>query len=100
AAAVDIARGLESNEAARLSQADRQLLHRAVLDACDTLDGVKDGLIENPVRCRFDPRVLLCKESGAAGCLTEKQVATAALIYAGGVNPESGRAIAGLAPGS
>ena len=32
-AAVDIAKGLASNEAARLSQADRQLLHRAVLEA-------------------------------------------------------------------
>ena len=37
------------------------LIHRAVLEACDALDGVKDGLIEDPRRCKFDPKILLCK---------------------------------------
>ena len=36
-------------------------IHQAVLAACDALDGVKDGLIENPTRCQFDPGVLACK---------------------------------------
>jgi feruloyl esterase len=30
--------------------------------ACDRLDGVADGLIENPRACTFDPSVLVCKE--------------------------------------
>jgi hypothetical protein len=45
AQAVRVEKTLEKNEAARLLQPERELLHRAVLDACDTLDGVKDGLI-------------------------------------------------------
>jgi len=31
------------------------VIHRAVLDKCDALDGVKDGFIEDPTRCHFDP---------------------------------------------
>ena len=33
-------------------------VHAAALNACDTLDGVKDGVIENPRVCKFDPKVL------------------------------------------
>src|SRR5713101_373547 len=51
AQAVRVARALEQSDAARLSPAQTRLVHRAVLDACDALDGVKDGVIENPVRC-------------------------------------------------
>jgi feruloyl esterase len=36
-------------------------LHEAALAACDALDGVKDGVIEGPTRCHFDPKLLLCK---------------------------------------
>ena len=44
-----------------------QLLHRAVVDACDALDGVKDGLIDDPTRCTFDPASLQCRGAGDAG---------------------------------
>jgi feruloyl esterase len=100
AQAVRVAQTLEKNDAARLSAADRQLLHRAVVDACDALDGVKDGLIENPTRCKFDPGVLLCKTPGQGACLTKEQVDTARLMYSTIRNPETKREIAGLAPGS
>jgi feruloyl esterase len=35
-------------------------IQKAALNACDALDGVKDGIINNPAQCRFDPAVLLC----------------------------------------
>jgi feruloyl esterase len=100
AQAVRIAKHLEQNESARLGQAQRQLLHDAVLASCDLLDGVKDGVLENPKRCTFDPGVLECKGSDQTSCLTPPQVETARMIYSAAVNPQTKRAISGLERGS
>ena len=53
------------------------MIHQAVLDACDKIDGLKDGLIDDPTLCHFDPEVLECKEGDAPSCLTARQVQTA-----------------------
>ena len=45
---------------APLTQAKVETLHKAILDQCDALDGVKDGLIGDPHKCKFDPASLLC----------------------------------------
>ena len=100
AQAVRLAQRLEDNQAARLLQPQRQLLHRAVVEACDALDGVKDGLLENPARCKFNPATLLCKSAGDSDCLSAPQVETAQLIYSAVKNHHTGREIAGLLPGS
>jgi feruloyl esterase len=100
AGAVRVAKTLETNEAARLTEAQRKLLHGAVIEACDTLDGVKDGLIENPKRCSFNPAVLQCKGADGSSCLTAPQVETARMMYSAAVNPKTKREITGLAPGS
>jgi feruloyl esterase len=77
------------------------VLHDAVLGACDTLDGVKDGVLEEPTRCRFDPQVLRCKGNDRRDCLTAAQVEAARKIYAGPRNPRTGEQIfPGLEPGS
>src|SRR5947208_4555408 len=47
-----------------------QLIHRAALEACDALDGVKDGLLEDPTRCNFDAKTLLCAGEDTSACLT------------------------------
>lgn len=87
---------------ARYIEADGfALIHKAALDACDALDGLRDGLIEDPLRCRFDPAVLLCRDGGRPGCLTQPQVEAAREIYAGPKNPRTGQQIfPGLEPGS
>jgi len=60
------------------------LIHEAVLAACDGLDGAKDGVLENPLACTFDPGVLACKAGAApASCLTPPQVESVRRIYAG-----------------
>jgi tannase/feruloyl esterase len=100
AAAVRVNQALENNDAARLLQPQRELLHRAVVAACDANDGVKDGVIENPARCAFDPAVVQCKAGESADCLSPPQVETARLIYASPQNPATKRVIAGLQPGS
>ena len=100
AQAVPVMKALDSNQAARLAPAQTQLLHRAILNACDALDGVRDGLIADPSRCGFDPVVLQCKNDGESACLTPAQDETARLIYSPVVNPRTKREIAGLARGS
>jgi len=82
------------NEAAYIPPAKYALIHKAVLDRCDALDGVKDGVIEDPARCKFEPKVLECKGPDEPSCLTAPQVETARAIYAGPGN------FPGLEPGS
>ncbi len=84
-----------------IPQSKYPLVHDAVLKACDRLDGVQDGVIENPVRCRFDPKVLQCEDADGPSCLTAAQVETARALYAPVRNPNSGAVIyPGLQPGS
>jgi feruloyl esterase len=51
-----------------------QFVHEAVVNACDAIDGLKDGLIDDPRRCTFDPLVLACKGEDDTTCLTAPQV--------------------------
>lgn len=86
---------------AYLSQQKLQLIHQAVLAQCDATDGVKDGLLENPLACDFHPEELLCEGKGKASCLTRQEVATAQAIYRGPRNPRTGAVIyPGFVPGS
>jgi len=76
-------------------------IHRAVLDACDALDGVKDDAIEDPTQCHFDPKVMQCTAGDAPTCLTPAQVETVKRIYAPAKDPKTGAEIfPGLEPGS
>jgi feruloyl esterase len=77
------------------------LLHEAVVRACDELDGSKDGLLENPTRCTFDPQILECKSGEGPTCLTRAQVEAAHKMYSGAVNSQTNQQIfPGLALGS
>ena len=77
------------------------MLHKAAIDKCDAVDGLKDGLITDPRSCKFDPAVLACKGADGPSCLTAPQVAAAQRIYAPVVDPKTGKEIfAGLEPGS
>jgi feruloyl esterase len=100
AQALRIARLLEADASARLDTTARQLLHDRVLAECDGLDGVNDGLLEDPRTCTMDPAVLQCRADQAAACLTPLQVATAREIYASPVNRRTGRPVPGLERGS
>jgi feruloyl esterase len=71
------------------------------LKACDALDGLTDGLISEPMRCRFDPKVTECKASDGANCVTAAQVDAARKVYADVMNPKTGEVLfPGPEPGS
>jgi feruloyl esterase len=81
------------NPASGISQHQLEAINRAVLAACDGQDGVTDGLISNPTRCRFDPKTLRCQGAATETCLTDAQVEAARQIYGGVKNPRTGREI-------
>lgn len=77
------------------------VLHQAVLNACDALDGIKDGVVGDVAHCKFDPGVTECKAADGPDCLTPPQVEAARKIYAGPKNPRTGAEIySPLYPGS
>jgi feruloyl esterase len=79
-----------------------QMIHEAVLNACDALDGVKDGVLENPMQCNFDYAKLLCKAGDAADCLTKGQVESAKAMTSPLKDPKTGKVLfdGHLMPGS
>jgi len=54
---------------------------------------LKDGIIDDPRRCHFDPSKLACKGGDEAGCLTAPQVDAARKMYEGLKNPRTGEQI-------
>jgi Tannase and feruloyl esterase len=68
------------------------VLHQAAVEACDGLDGLRDGLIQNPLACHFNPRTLLCsgKSSDMAKCLTAAEVEVVRKLYDGPRDPVTG----------
>jgi feruloyl esterase len=88
------------SDEARLTAEDFSLLNDASLAACDTLDGVADGVIENPLQCDFDPGVLACGAGDSGACLNPAQVETARLIYTGPTASDGSPIYAGLTRGS
>jgi hypothetical protein len=71
----------------------------AVNDACDKLDGVADGIINDPRQCHFDPNVLLCKGADADSCLTAPQITALKKIYEGSHDSHGKLIFPGFLPG-
>lgn len=101
AARLTLARAVHRSAASYIPPAKYPVIHRAVLNQCDRLDGVADGAIEDPRRCRFEPSVLQCTSEDRADCLTREQVATAEAIYKDVKHPMSGALLSSaLVPGA
>ncbi len=82
----------------QLGRAKATMLHQAVMDACDALDGAKDNELENPMACKFDPGTLLCKGEDNDKCLTAAQLEFVQMLYKG---PVTGKTqFPGAAPGT
>lgn len=82
-----------------MGTAQWDLIAKAAIEDCDKIDGVADGVIDNPMQCRSNLERLRCKDGASANCLTDEQLAAARTIY-GPLHDENGRRIdGGLLPG-
>ncbi len=94
-------RAANRTAASTIPAAKYRLIHDAVLAACDAADGVKDGVVENPLACRFDPQVLQCRAGQSEqSCLTAAQVSSVKSLYAPVMNQRNEVVLPGLVPGS
>ena len=84
-----VAQAMHKEEASYIPPAKYPAIHRAVLAACDRLDGVEDGVLESPRACSFDPQVLECRGADSAECLTAPQVRAARAVYGPSINPRT-----------
>ncbi len=71
----------------------------AVNSACDAQDGVKDGVLNDPRQCHFDPAVLTCKSGDNDQCLTPPQVTALKKLYQG-AHDSHGQIFPGFLPGA
>jgi hypothetical protein len=77
-----------------------ETLGKAVIAACDKLDGVADGILNDPRQCRFDPASIQCKGDNNNDCLTSPQITALNAIYTG-IRDVNGRTIfPGYLPGA
>ena len=71
---------------APVTNAKLSLVADRVMAKCDAIDGLKDGLIDDPRKCVFDPArdVPACREgTDGADCLTPAQASAIAKVYSG-----------------
>ncbi|KAJ5626540.1 hypothetical protein N7528_003967 [Penicillium herquei] len=92
--------GLHTAGTGYMSQDALNFITDSVLSACDAIDGVVDGLIENPLLCDYDITQLECTTgqsstltNGTVVCLTSAQIQAAEAVYAGPKNVLTGDAV-------
>lgn len=74
-----------------LPQEKLGMITRAAVKACDGLDGVTDGVINDPGQCGFDVGTLQCRAADGPDCLTAEQVQAVRLMYQGPVDARTGK---------
>jgi feruloyl esterase len=75
------------------------VIWNAVTAECDGIDGLVDGLIDDPRRCHFDVNRLLCSAGDAPDCLTAPEIGTLEKIYTGAFNSAGQQLFPGFAFG-
>ncbi|MCB2108013.1 MAG: tannase/feruloyl esterase family alpha/beta hydrolase, partial [Rhodobacteraceae bacterium] len=78
---------LDKNGSAIMPSSKVPMLAKAVMDKCDGIDGLKDGLIDDPRRCDFDPASLACKRGqNREQCLTDAEIGVVRKLYSGALD--------------
>ena len=83
-----------------IPEAKLPAIRAAVMATCDSMDGVKDGVIDDPRQCTFDPKTLACSGAETDQCLTAPQVDTLQHLYAGLKSSSGKQLMPGYAKGS
>jgi feruloyl esterase len=77
------------------------MIGKAVNTACDAIDGIADGVLDDPRKCTFDPEQLVCKAGqDPVSCLTPKQAKAVKDIWTGPRNSRGEQIYPGYMPGA
>jgi hypothetical protein len=101
ATAVSDTQALTVDPASFIPPAKIPTIAAAVLKACDELDGVRDGILNDPRQCHFDPATIRCKAGEDTDkCLTAPQAVALKKIYAGLRDARGHELFPGFLPGA
>ncbi len=65
------------------------MIHAAVLAACDGIDGVVDGLIDDPRQCHFQPATLKCAAGqDPSACLSDAEAGVVQRLHDGATDAQ------------
>ncbi len=70
-------------EQAVLGPKAQELVETSYLAACDGLDGLEDGILNDPRQCKFDLSSLQCDAEKSEDCLSAEEVAAFKVVYEG-----------------
>jgi feruloyl esterase len=76
-------KALLADPASYIPAAKLPAIQAAVRKACDERDGVRDGILDDPSRCTFDPAPLVCTGAESDSCLTQPQLAALRKVQGG-----------------
>ena len=83
-----------------ISVNDLKVVDNATREACDLLDGINDGVIDDPRQCNFNPEVLLCRNGDTRNYLSSSDIDTFKQMYKGVVDPDGTIVSPGVLPGA
>ncbi len=81
------------------ADAKMKVVNGAIMAKCDELDGVKDGVLERPNQCAFDPAETQCKAGETSACLTKDEADALRTLYKGHRLADGTEVFAGFAVG-
>jgi hypothetical protein len=99
-AALDLSKATTASEEDFIPPEMLPIITAAALKGCDAKDGIKDGILEDPRNCHFDPDLLHCNGTESNACLSAVQIQTVKKIYAGGSEAAARQVFPGLMPSS
>ncbi|NGY03304.1 tannase/feruloyl esterase family alpha/beta hydrolase [Solimonas terrae] len=99
ASSIWIQKQLNRSPAAYIPKRKLPAIAAATVAACDALDGVKDGVIDDPRHCNFHPESLRCAGKETNACLTAPQIESLRAIYSGDGGVFDGHRRRGYEPG-